>query len=393
MSYHHVGPYQRPGPAKIRPSKFAKDAAKSPSVSANDLSDELKRNPSVQPGPTWTPDMEALTDKVRKSWMAGKAPYSAVEAARKFMGATTDPDLIDIHWCDSPAACSTCHVRLPRPEANKGMLNGEYRWIDANTALAIFAKREELIRAACQKEIPKVGYEDIGKIAKREGAINGDPAQARYVWMWMYDLFTKNGKGQKIGQVNRHVPLVLVKVDMLMLFSVEKYRKKIYLRTDMDENKGMSVGGMRIIYSGGSRDVDRVMEGRHDRRGHSGGYGPDSDAKADEGNFAENFNEGSSGGELEQSYDKAEKTEDRTEQLYERTQESKLAKALEKNPDLDLDEWLEKFDEKFYSKLEVDEETGTVSINSKETEDRELDAEAEAIDDPTLADMLEGGRE
>jgi hypothetical protein len=234
-----------------------------------------------------------------------------------------------------------------------------------------------------------VACANVGKIEREEKG---------FVWMWLFDLFTVAAQGQKIGQINRHVPCVLAKIDMRMLRRVSAYRNRILKRANVDESRGMSIGGVNITYGGGGCDIERIAARKLDKRGRCGGYGVDSDAPADEGNFSENFAAGGDG-PLEKAWERADATANKVEQLW----ESQLERALAKNPDADIDTLRAEFDKKVVVKEVVTgdaapdevaaDETREVVVTvtlGKESVDRALDEEPETMSDVNLESVEKG---
>ena len=164
-----------------------------------------------------------------------------------------------------------------------------------------------------------------------------------FVWMWLFDLFTVAKRGQRVGQVNRHVPCVLVKVDARMLKRVKAYRERIFQRANLDESRGMAIGRTNITYGGGGSDVERIVGRKYDARSKNGGYGPDSYTELNDGNVAESVvQRWRRYGSLEKAQARADAVENMKDQLWEDT----LEQALAKNPDGDIDVLRAEFERK-----------------------------------------------
>lgn len=220
---------------------------------------------------------------------------------------------------------------------------------------------------------------NVGKIEKEE---------KYFVWMWLFDLFKVAARGQRISQINRHVPCVLVKVDQRMLRRVTAYRERIFKRANLDEFRGMSIGGVNITYGGGGGDVERIAGRKYDTRGKCGGHGADSDAPADEGNFSESF-AGGSAGPLEKAWERADATANKVEQLW----ENHIEEALAKNPDADIDVLRAEFDAEVAVEEVTDAETHETVVTvtlGKESVDRSLDEEPESVSDADLEAIAKG---
>ena len=220
---------------------------------------------------------------------------------------------------------------------------------------------------------------NVGKIEKEE---------KDFAWMWLFDLFKVAARGQQIGQINRHVPCVLVKVNKRMLRRVTAYRNRILQRANVDEFRGLSIGRVNITYGGGGSDIERIVARKLDKRGKCGGYGADSDAPADEGNFSENFAAGSDG-PLEKAWERADATENKVAQLW----ESQLERVLAKNPDADIDVLRAEFDAEVAVEEVASDDTQQTVVTvtlGKEAVDRALDEEPEALSDVDLESVEKG---
>jgi hypothetical protein len=228
--------------------------------------------------------------------------------------------------------------------------------------------------------------DDVAVVCANVGTIEKE--DKNFVWMWLFDLFKVAAQGQRVGQVNRHVPCVLTKIDLRMLRRVAAYRNRILKRANVDESRGRDIGGMNIRYGGSGGDIERVIGQKLDKRGKCGGYGADSDAPADEGNFSENFAAGA-GGPLEKAWERADATENKIAQLW----ESQLERALSKNPDANIDALRAEFDAEVAVEEVTDDETHETVVTvtlGKESVDRALDEEPETMTDVELEAIVKG---
>ena len=232
---------------------------------------------------------------------------------------------------------------------------------------------------------------NVGKIEKEE---------RDFIWMWLFDLFKVAARGQQVGQINRHVPCVLTKIDARMLRRVKAYRERIFQRANLDESRGMAIGRTNITYGGGGSNIERIVERKFDKRGKNGGYGPDSYAELNEGNFPESVvqNGGGGTGSLEKAQARADAVENMKDQLWEDT----LEQALAKNPDGDIDVLRAEFDaEVVVDEAVPDDDVKEVANDeasklvttvtfAKTTVDRALDEEPETLTDVELETIVKG---